>query len=182
MRPAGSLRAEGPLGAGSAVQDPQPQGVARRRRGLAASGLRHEPRREGARGASASASRSSAWISICPSRRRSTLPRSSRRRRAPPTAVLSRPVLVEDSGLAIRAWGGFPGALVKWLEKSAGVAALAADAGRLSGPRRDGDLRDRLLRRRRGRLTARGETQGSIAAVAARDERLRLGRPLHPGG
>jgi len=37
---------------------------------------------------------------------------------------LSRPVLVEDSGLAIHAWGGFPGALVKWLEKSAGVAAI----------------------------------------------------------
>ena len=40
-------------------------------------------------------------------------------------ALLERPVLVEDSGLAVRAWGGFPGALVKWLEKSAGVAALA---------------------------------------------------------
>lgn len=38
---------------------------------------------------------------------------------------LSRPVLVEDSGLSIRAWGGFPGALVKWLEQSAGVGALA---------------------------------------------------------
>jgi non-canonical purine NTP pyrophosphatase (RdgB/HAM1 family) len=37
---------------------------------------------------------------------------------------LERPVLVEDSGLAVRAWGGFPGALVKWLEKSAGVASL----------------------------------------------------------
>ena len=37
---------------------------------------------------------------------------------------LARPVLVEDSGLSIRAWGGFPGALVKWLEKSAGVAAI----------------------------------------------------------
>lgn len=40
-------------------------------------------------------------------------------------AMLSRPVLVEDSGLAVEAWGGFPGALVKWLEKSAGVASLA---------------------------------------------------------
>ena len=39
-------------------------------------------------------------------------------------ARLERPVLVEDSGLAVQAWGGFPGALVKWLEKSAGVAAL----------------------------------------------------------
>ena len=40
-------------------------------------------------------------------------------------ARLERPVLVEDSGLAIRAWGGFPGALVKWVEKSAGVENLA---------------------------------------------------------
>jgi non-canonical purine NTP pyrophosphatase (RdgB/HAM1 family) len=39
--------------------------------------------------------------------------------------LLARPVLVEDSGLAIDAWGGFPGALVKWLEKSAGLAAIA---------------------------------------------------------
>jgi XTP/dITP diphosphohydrolase len=30
-------------------------------------------------------------------------------------------VLVEDSGLEVLAWGGFPGALVKWLEKSAGL-------------------------------------------------------------
>ncbi len=38
--------------------------------------------------------------------------------------ALARPVLVEDSGLAVGAWMGFPGALVKWLEKSAGVPAL----------------------------------------------------------
>lgn len=40
-------------------------------------------------------------------------------------AVLGRAVLVEDSGLAVRAWGGFPGALVKWLEKSAGLEGIA---------------------------------------------------------
>src|SRR5260370_39550957 len=39
-------------------------------------------------------------------------------------AVLQRPVIVEDSGLSIVAWEGFPGALVKWLERSAGAAAL----------------------------------------------------------
>jgi XTP/dITP diphosphohydrolase len=38
---------------------------------------------------------------------------------------LGRPVLVEDSGLEVIAWGGFPGALVKWLEKSAGLEAIA---------------------------------------------------------
>ena len=37
---------------------------------------------------------------------------------------LRRPVVVEDSGLEIAAWGGFPGALVKWLEKSAGLDAI----------------------------------------------------------
>ena len=37
---------------------------------------------------------------------------------------LSRPVVVEDSGLSVVAWRGFPGALVKWLEKSAGVEKL----------------------------------------------------------
>lgn len=40
-------------------------------------------------------------------------------------ARLARPVVVEDSGLAIKAWNGFPGALVKWLEKSAGLEAMA---------------------------------------------------------
>jgi non-canonical purine NTP pyrophosphatase (RdgB/HAM1 family) len=40
-------------------------------------------------------------------------------------ARLARPVVVEDTGLAIRAWNGFPGALVKWLEKSAGLEAMA---------------------------------------------------------
>lgn len=40
-------------------------------------------------------------------------------------ARVKRPVLVEDSGLSIHAWGGFPGALVKWLERSAGLEAIA---------------------------------------------------------
>ncbi|HZI67822.1 MAG TPA: non-canonical purine NTP pyrophosphatase [Thermoanaerobaculia bacterium] len=38
---------------------------------------------------------------------------------------LGRAVLVEDSGLAVEAWGGFPGALVKWLEKSARLEGIA---------------------------------------------------------
>ena len=37
---------------------------------------------------------------------------------------LRRPVLVEDSGLEILAWGGFPGGLVKWMEKSAGLDGI----------------------------------------------------------
>lgn len=35
------------------------------------------------------------------------------------------PVVVEDSGLSVVAWGGFPGALVKWLEMSAGLETFA---------------------------------------------------------
>jgi XTP/dITP diphosphohydrolase len=75
---------------------------------------------------------------------------------------LERPVLVEDSGLAIRAWGGFPGALVKWLEKSAGVAKLAtmldpfpdrsATAVCAIGYCGGGEI-----------VTARGEVEGAIA-------------------
>ena len=76
--------------------------------------------------------------------------------------MLSRPVLVEDSGLSIRAWGGFPGALVKWLEKSAGVEALA---------RMLEDFPDRAATAvcaiafcdGAEVMTARGETNGSIA-------------------
>jgi XTP/dITP diphosphohydrolase len=40
-------------------------------------------------------------------------------------ARVGRPVLVEDSGLAIAAWRGFPGALVKWMETSAGLEGIA---------------------------------------------------------
>jgi XTP/dITP diphosphohydrolase len=38
---------------------------------------------------------------------------------------LAGPVLVEDSGLAVHAWGGFPGALVKWMEKTVGLDGIA---------------------------------------------------------
>ena len=79
-------------------------------------------------------------------------------------AMLSRPVLVEDSGLAIRAWGGFPGALVKWVEASAGVPAL---------PRMLDAFEDRsataicaIAYYDGGEIvTARGEARGSIAAA-----------------
>ena len=34
------------------------------------------------------------------------------------------PVIVDDSGLAVGAWGGFPGPLTRWLMKSVGNAGL----------------------------------------------------------
>lgn len=78
-------------------------------------------------------------------------------------AALARPVLVEDSGLALRAWSGFPGALVKWLEKSAGVAAI---------PRMLGAFSDRAATATCAIaycdgaevVAARGETAGTIAS------------------
>lgn len=39
-------------------------------------------------------------------------------------ALLQRPVLVEDTGLAFAAWNGLPGALVKWFLATVGVAGL----------------------------------------------------------
>jgi XTP/dITP diphosphohydrolase len=77
-------------------------------------------------------------------------------------ALLSRPVMVEDSGLAIRAWGGFPGALVKWVEKSAGVAAIARMLDAF--PDRGATAACALAYCDGGEVvTARGETTGSIA-------------------
>ena len=82
---------------------------------------------------------------------------------------LRRPVLVEDSGLEILAWGGFPGGLVKWLEKSAGLDGIV----RMLDPFPDRSARavcaiacfdgERLL-------AARGAVEGSIAP-APRGER-----------
>ena len=43
------------------------------------------------------------------------------------------PVLVEDSGLMVEAWGGFPGALTKWLMSSVGNEGLL----RMLGPDQD---------------------------------------------
>src|SRR5439155_24866707 len=77
---------------------------------------------------------------------------------------LRRPVLVEDSGLEILAWNGFPGALVKWLEKSAGLETIVRMLGPFS------DRRARAVCAIAGfdgeRLwTARGVTEGEIAPV-----------------
>jgi len=75
---------------------------------------------------------------------------------------LARPVLVEDSGLSIHAWGGFPGALVKWVEKSAGLEALARMLD--SFPDRGATAVCAIAYCDGGEvLAARGETKGTIA-------------------
>lgn len=38
--------------------------------------------------------------------------------------MLNKPVVVEDTGLYVNAWNGFPGALVKWMIKSAGLKGM----------------------------------------------------------
>jgi XTP/dITP diphosphohydrolase len=47
------------------------------------------------------------------------------------------PVLVEDSGLMVDAWGGFPGALTRWVMKSVGNEGLL----RMLGPGGDRSAR-----------------------------------------
>jgi len=81
--------------------------------------------------------------------------------RAAYEALGGKPVLVEDTGLFIRAWGGLPGALVRWFLERPGPAGLCrmldpipdrtAIAVTLVGTY-DGDLR-----------TFSGETAGTIA-------------------
>jgi XTP/dITP diphosphohydrolase len=75
---------------------------------------------------------------------------------------LRRPVLVEDSGLEVLAWGGFPGALVKWLERSAGLEAIT----RMLDPFPDRSARAVCaIAFSDGRrvVSARGVCEGSIA-------------------
>lgn len=77
---------------------------------------------------------------------------------------LARPVLVEDSGLSITAWGGFPGALVKWMEKSAGLEAIA----RMLDPFTDRSATATCVVAfcdGRTVVSARGEKRGSIAVT-----------------
>jgi XTP/dITP diphosphohydrolase len=73
------------------------------------------------------------------------------------------PVLVEDSGLMVDAWDGFPGALTKWLMRSVGNEGLI----RMLGPDDERSARavcvvalaeaDGTVR------TFRGEVQGTLA-------------------
>lgn len=69
---------------------------------------------------------------------------------------------MEDSGLEILAWGAFPGALVKWLEKTAGVEGIARMLDAF--PDRSARAICAIACFDGERLwTARGATEGSIA-------------------
>lgn len=77
---------------------------------------------------------------------------------------LSRPVLVEDSGLAISAWAGFPGALVKWMEQSVGLDGIAKMLDPFS-ERRATAICAVACFDGRAMVRARGEVEGEIAAA-----------------
>ena len=73
------------------------------------------------------------------------------------------PVLVEDSGLMVDAWGGFPGALTKWLMQSVGNEGLL----RMLDPGEDRSARAVCvvaLAEADGKLQMfRGEVRGTVA-------------------
>lgn len=73
------------------------------------------------------------------------------------------PVLVEDSGLMVDAWDGFPGALTKWLMQSVGNEGLL----RMLAPGEDRSARAvcvvAVAEAGGTVLTFRGEVQGTLA-------------------
>jgi len=75
---------------------------------------------------------------------------------------LGRAILVEDSGLSVEAWGGFPGALVKWMEKSVGLEGIARMLDGFSDRRATAVCVVASLDER-GLTVGRGECRGSIA-------------------
>ncbi len=81
--------------------------------------------------------------------------------------ALRVPVLVEDSGLAVDAWGGFPGPLTKWI--TAGAAGCDAFAKMLDGfTDRSAEAVSVLAVARPGQdsgdvVVAEGRVRGSIA-------------------
>ena len=74
------------------------------------------------------------------------------------------PVLVEDSGLMVDAWGGFPGALTKWLMQGVGNEGLL----RMLGPDEDRSASAVcvvvLAEAGGGVRTFRGEVRGKLAS------------------
>jgi XTP/dITP diphosphohydrolase len=77
---------------------------------------------------------------------------------------LRRPVVVEETGLELAAFNGFPGPLVKWMLEAVGAAGIARAAHALGDPRatarcallyRDGDTV----------LVAEGTTEGRLLAA-----------------
>ncbi|GAB3911215.1 RdgB/HAM1 family non-canonical purine NTP pyrophosphatase [Kibdelosporangium lantanae] len=58
-----------------------------------------------------------------------------RQKAADAYAQVGRPVLVDDTGLAIRGWNGLPGALVRWFLQAVGPTGVLAMAAGLTDRR-----------------------------------------------
>lgn len=76
-------------------------------------------------------------------------------------AAVGRPVVVEETGLELQAWNGFPGPLVRWMLEAIGAEGIARAAHAA------GDSRARavcLLAWTDGEITVvgRGETAGKL--------------------
>ncbi len=81
---------------------------------------------------------------------------------------LGRPLVVEEAGLDLAAFGGFPGPLVKWMLEAAGAGTIARAALALGDPR--AVARAALYYRDAGRtLVAEGSAAG-ILVFPARGE------------
>jgi non-canonical purine NTP pyrophosphatase (RdgB/HAM1 family) len=78
---------------------------------------------------------------------------------------LGRPLVVEEAGLDLAAFGGFPGPLVKWMLEAAGAETIARACQALGEPR--AVARAALYYRDTGRtLMAAGSTAGTLVLPA----------------
>jgi len=74
---------------------------------------------------------------------------------------LRRPVVVEETGLSLAAFGGFPGPLVKWMLEAVGSAGIARAAHALGDPRATAACA-LIYRAGETTLVAEGETRGAL--------------------
>ena len=81
------------------------------------------------------------------------------------------PVLVEDSGLMVDAWGGFPGALTKWLMQSVGNEGLL----RMLGPEEDRSAKAVCV-------VALAQTDGNVRTFRGEVPGIVAQRPRGSGG
>lgn len=76
-------------------------------------------------------------------------------------AALGRPLVVEDTGLALAALNGFPGPLVKWLLEAVGAAGIARLGHKLGEPRAEA-VCGLLYLDADGPILAEGRTPGTL--------------------
>ncbi len=74
---------------------------------------------------------------------------------------LERPIVVEETGLELAAFGGFPGPLVKWMLEAVGSAGIARAAHAMGDPRATADCALIYLDGE-SELVGRGETCGEL--------------------